>query len=399
MSIIGFHFVDYVYDGAKRARWLQHIIAIHPRFVVVLVGAQREQATLFCAEIMRHSPQTAVIIRHYADGGDDGRWREFNDDGQRNDNYIEAEDYIARIGGLYKAALADYDNWYLMPDNEFSSDDRPTVDAWIAWQLTAAKAAHEAGIKLALGCQPTHNPSPKDIDAGWYDPLYIMFRIYPEHVYYRNVYYEKSNLDGLRYVRNITDHMKKVAGYVPTIVIGELARLRSIHDAQHGYKSIEGWTRELLAHDAVTQYRTYLQGLSAKGVYACWYSVGDWPIGKDTFNIADDDAFFRVLKDTANEKLPDTGPLPQPEPPVIVPEPPPDPEDTVEIEKPVPNSTRAILERHVQSIRLLVETHHARRKMLQAEMEALDANAQLLQVELLIAEQDLEQLTEAASAA
>lgn len=299
MSVIGFHFVDNVYDGASRARWLQHIIAIKPRHVVVLVGAQRAEAIQFVAEGARNSPQTSFIIRHYADGGDDGMWKR-----------IEPEDYIRRIGGMYKTMLADVDSWYLMPDNEFSSLDRNEVDSWQGWQARMAMDAHKAGIKLALGCQPTHHPHPDQINSGWYDVLYHTLKLYPEHLYYRNVYYDADNRDGLKYVRHIAERMKQVTkGYVPTIVIGELARLRSIRDAQHGYKSV-GLTTETLAKEALLYYRTYLQGLSPKGVYACWYCVGDWPIGRDTFNIASDNGFFKVLSEAAHEKLPDTKPLP-----------------------------------------------------------------------------------------
>jgi len=389
MTIIGFHFADSgIYDGAHRARWLQQIIRIRPRYAVVIAGSQRGQATEFVREVRRNSPQTSVVIRHYADGGDEGMWTR-----------IEPEDYVKRIGGLYLEQLADLDGWYLMPDNEFASENRTTVDTWQAWMARAAIDAHKVGLRLALGCQPTHNPEPDLIKAGWLDVLFQVFKQYPEHVYYRNVYYSSDNLDGLRYVRDIVERMKLKTGYVPTIVIGELGRLRSITEAQHGYKSIPGITRAALANEAVLMYRTYLQGLSPKGIYACWYCVGDWPIGHDTFNIAEDNAFFDALAAVANEKLPDTAPLPTAPRPPVVPEPEPGPVDIPEPPKPGTNTRHYALERHVNSMRLLVDAHHARRLILQAEMDALDAQAQMLQVELLLAEDALEQWTEAAQAA
>jgi hypothetical protein len=390
MSILGFHFADdgSVYNEANRARWLHQIQRIRPRFVVVIVGSQRQQATEFAREIRRGSPQTRVIIRHYADGGDEGMWKR-----------LEPEDYIRRIGGLYLEQLADLDGWYLMPDNEFSSGQRADYDAWTAWLIRAAMEAHKVGLRLALGCQPTHNPEPDKIK--WLDTLFQLFKRYPEHIYYRNVYYDPENRDGLRYVRDIVARMKQLTGYVPTIVIGEFGRLRKITEAQHGYKTT-GISRGDLAREAVALYRTYLQGLSPLGIYACWFAVGDWPIGKDTFNIDDDDAFFDVLYEVANEKLPDTAPLPGPRPPVA-PEPPviikpspdaepPKEEDTVKIIR--PDRLREAQER-LKLRQAQAEALRSERLMIEAQLRWLDKRAQVLQSELILAEIEVERLNKA----
>lgn len=382
MTIIGFHFTGKVYSEAERTRWLTQIKRIHPRFIVVVIADQRKEATQFVREVRTQCPHTKVIIRHCADGPDEGMWKR-----------IDPVDYVQRIGGLYTEQLADLDGWYLMPDNEFSSTSRDDYDAWMAWLALAAREAHRIGLRLALGCQPTHNPEPPLIAAGWLDVLFQVFKAYPEHIYYRNVYYDAQNRDGLRYVRVITERMKQMAGYVPAIVIGEFGRLRTITDAQHGYKST-GIPRRDLAVEAVSLFRTYLQGLSPLGIYVCWFCVGEWPTGHDTFNIApdDDDAFFDELAKVANEKLPDTAPLPSPEPtPTPLPTEPPTEDDTVKIPT-VTDFARTTLERQIKSYTALATS-------IKAQQAILDASAQEVQALLLRCQLELEKLDDAALAA
>lgn len=409
MSNIGFHFIDGNFAEAQRARWLTQLRRIHPRFIVVVVAGQREQATLFVREVRTQCPHTSVIIRHYADGPDEGMWRR-----------IDPADYVRRIGGLYTEQLSDLDGWYLMPDNEFASNVRSEYDSWMAWLALAAKEAHAIGLRMALGCQPTHNPEPDLIRAGWLDVLFHVFKTYQEHIYYRNVYYDNTNRDGLRYVRDLVERMKLVAGYVPPVVIGEFGRLRKITDAQAGYKTT-GIDRKALAIGAVSMFRAYLQGLSPLGIYACWYCVGAWPVGHDTFNVADDDAFFDELAKVANEKLPDTAPLPSPigpeihdnpaaddpkepstpvKPPIdIGPEPPINDEDTVEI--PQPDHVKHA-EAKLALIQAEADALHSEKDMLtqtyNARMKWLDKRSQWVQAKLLLAEMELEDEKAAAAA-
>lgn len=260
-SQIGLHFAESQYSEAQRAQHMAWLRKIKPAWVNILGGAQYDQARMFAAEIQRELPDTGILFRHYKDNGDDGLWTR-----------ITPQWFVDGLCKTY------YQNtgWYVVTDNEANAGD---LTAYANWTRDVIEyAAKAGGIRLAVGRFPTHNPALAQVKAGQLDNMWRAIAEHSEFVIWSpNVYYSKTNFDGLTHIQNVLAHAQKFGSF--RTVLGEYAYAMNL-DPHKGYasdSSISSVEAFSLGYNALRQTLPH--------VAACWYCVGDWPIGRNGFGV------------------------------------------------------------------------------------------------------------------
>ncbi len=303
-ALLSIHYVDKEYSDGQRAEHLAYLKRLRPAYVNILGASQFNEAVAFATEVRQHIPETQVIFRHFKDGGDDGLWTR-----------VTPKWFIEGICNTYYKGR----DWYIVTDNEANADDlRP----YALWHAEVIQRASDAGIKLAVGRFPTHNPATEQINAGQLDPMWHALAKHPEHIWSPNVYFSIGNHDGLKHINVGLRRMQAVTGKTPTVVLGEYAYAKDL-DPHKGHGSeLQASGEQLLA----TGYELLKQHLP--GTPACWYCEGDW----HTFGMTDAmrERLITLQADSIPTPQPPivTNPPPTPEPP---PPPPIDDGDTTEI--------------------------------------------------------------------
>lgn len=263
-NAIGFHFVDNIYTDGEIPQHMALLRATKPAWINVLGGAQYREALAFARLVRRDLPDTKVIFRHYKDGGDDGMHTR-----------LTADQWWTQIGALYIGS-----DLTILTDNESGEEN---LTYYSDWHARIMELAALDGVSIAYGRFSTHNPP-----ARQWPQLASMFaagnRYRNLHVWSPNVYYSDDNLDGISHVLEAWQYYPRV----PT-VIGEYAYAYRL-DPHKGYRALK-INGAVYAHELMEVG----QPLWDSGIAACVYSIGAWPIGRDTFSL-DSDA-LKVIKD------------------------------------------------------------------------------------------------------
>lgn len=259
---IGYHLVDNVYSAAQASEHFALIADTKPACINVLGGSQYREALSFAIRAKERFPEMRVIFRHYRDAGDDGM-----------EQRISARDWWERIGSLYiNMGLT------VLCSNESMSADLRT---YANWQAEIMRYAGDKGVGIAFNRFATHNPPLAQIpqlDATFRASIEYPFGL---HTHSPNVYYADDNLDGFKYPGYAIQRAQAIGCRID-VTIGEFAWLRDIRDAYNGYRSINWWGGSY-ALDLIARAREYLPGIPV-----CVYSLGEWPIGRDSFSLDED---------------------------------------------------------------------------------------------------------------
>lgn len=283
-NLLGFHFVDSVYSEAQVAQHMDLLRATKPAWINVLGGAQYDQALAFAKLVRRDVPETRVIFRHFKDGGDDGMHTR-----------LSADEWWQKIGSLYVGS-----DLTILTDNESGADD---LTYYADWHARAMTMAAQHGVSLAVGRFSVLNPP----DSQWpqLDPMWrALDRFWALHIWSPNVYFSDDNLDGLNHIFHGWWRCNDLTIKTPRTVIGEFAYAKNL-DPHKGYIAarIDGG---VYAQKLIDLHGNTFQAVD---VAACIYSIGEWPIGENTFGL--DSAALTVLRNRAS---PPTTPPPPPVP-------------------------------------------------------------------------------------
>lgn len=262
VNLIGFHFVDNIYHASAIAQHFELLRKTRPAAINILGGAQYAQALAFAVAAKREFPDMRVIFRHYRDGGDDGMHTR-----------LTPEAWWSNIGSLYRGL-----GLTILTDNEsMSADLRP----YARWQSNAMRLAAGGGVALAVGRFATGNPREDQYADGQLDEMFdALDAWYPLHIFSPNCYYSTGSSADVRYhlqrpFLGLARCKKPV-----TMVIGEFGLAHNF-DPHAGWKTtgMRGVTYGLQLERLVREV------YAARSIPVCVYSVGAWPIDRDTFGI------------------------------------------------------------------------------------------------------------------
>lgn len=288
MNQVGFHFVDSVYTEAEINKHFGLLNDCKPACITILGGSQYKEALDFAKRAKQAFPEMRVIFRHYRDGGDDGMHTR-----------VTAREWWDKIGSLYIGT-----GLTILSDNESMRDD---LTPYAAWQSEVMELAGQNGVGIAFGRFSTHNPPLAKIQH--LDRMLITaFKFGKLHTYSPNLYWSLENTDGFKYPRAVMDYAHKI-GVTIDVTIGEFALLRDIRDAHHGWRSCNV-SGKAYAYDMVIKSKVHLPGIPV-----CAYSIGQWPIGSDTFSLdkeALDTIKFNPTPLVKPTNPPYTPPIPEP---------------------------------------------------------------------------------------
>lgn len=291
-NLIGYHFTDQIYSDAQVAKHMEHLRAAKPSWINVLGGAQYKEALAFAKLVRRDIPETRVIFRHFKDGSDNGMHTR-----------LTADEWWTKIGSLYVGS-----DLTILTDNESGSEDLTYYSDWHARAMTLAS---QHGVSLAVARFSTHNPPSKQwsqLDSLWR----ALGAFHSLHLYSPNIYFSDTNFDGIEHIFEAWRRCADLDIPAPNTVIGEFAYCQNL-DPHRGYRSVK-----MSGVDYVTRLIQRGAPLWGAGIPACIYSIGEWPIGADSFSL-DEDA-LKALR--ARVVTPPSPPIPVPPP---TPPPPPAP--------------------------------------------------------------------------
>ena len=391
------------------------------RHVRMLGAGQNEQARQRVTDIRTQARVHWRHMLHTPPGStkrtDDGMWRLPVSEWRPNVYY--AHQY-------HTLPMAVSDN------NEFSTDDLSVLKEYIDSRIQLLNLVPLWNLTLDVLSFPTHWPAYAPGSETWLQDGHFdeLFRTIAKHqgsptnprVYcLPNAYVHPKNLDGLRNVKAIWRRFKDVTGVAPHMVVGEYGYAKfdgHRFDPHGGHKADNTITAKQSLLFLVEQYDKFLLSYGIDFMVYTAGLLGGNEVTTFHYTMSELD-YFASLMDKIKDpvQLPDTGPLPppEPEPPVIIPEPPDDPEDTTEIEPPAEmvSIDRAVLERQLQTYQNLkagllalmheeqaaMQLKYAEIEMHKSKLALLDKSANELQPLILETEGYLEQFTNAASAA
>jgi hypothetical protein len=398
IQFVGACFEDWRWDGT--GGYHEMMRQLNPAFVNFMGAAQYKEAFQRATALQAQSPQTRILWRHMkhqpptmSDKTDKNMWR------------LPAQEFVDNVvvaHGYHKTG------WYLVTDTEGSINSPEEAKQYAAMQAQVLDNGVQAGARFAVLRTSTHNPPKAWLDAGYFDELFRAVArnmgsyLDPNVVLSMNAYYDDDpdyGNDGLKHIKTIEDRFIKVTGKRPVICLGELG-----YDKK--FTSEAGWRTTTLSAEAnaMLMVNRFNEHLGRYGWAACAWCEG---VGNDAKvrNFILGSTGIRVLIGSAPrwirlDELPDTGPLPspEPEPPVIVPEPPQNDEDTVIIDR-----TEALREQIAElmlmreKLKLERQVNDTNIELYQIKNKLVDLRNQQVQTDLLEAENKLEQLTEAAA--
>lgn len=265
LSQIGFHFVGPFAESNCR-EYFDLLNKTRPACITVKGAEQYPQALEFAKTCVNVYPGIRTIFRHMIPGynfpGEDtGRWTK-----------VSAKDWWLYIGKSYiNTGLT------ILLSNEDTMDDYSLYDGWTSEAMTRAG---DEGVAVAYLRFPTHHPRPGK-QSQFDRTLKAAFKYGKLHSFSPNVYWDAMNSDGFKFPYYVIDYAKKLGIDLDT-TIGEFALLRDIRDAYKGWRSCNV-SSKVYALDAVIKAKVHLPGIPV-----CAFSIGQWPIGADTFSLDKD---------------------------------------------------------------------------------------------------------------
>jgi hypothetical protein len=340
LNQIGFHFVDNVYTEAQVNEHFGLLNDCKPACINILGGAQYNEAFKFAVRAKEAFPSMRVIFRHHKDGGDDGMWKR-----------LSGAEWWQKIGSIYKGT-----GLTILADNESMAQD---LTLYAAWHATILELAGAAGVGIAYARFSTHNPPKAQIPQ--LDVMYKAAHAFGKlHTLSPNLYWSLGNADGFLYPAYHIQRALEI-GCKLDVTIGEYAIVRKITDAYNGYRSVVmgGAT---YARDLINRAKLKLPGIPVSV-----FSIGAWPIGKDTFSL-DKDALDVIRQNLVPITIPENTRPPQTPPPVIIAPPP-----TLPLTVPLPRAfiegEIAILDKQIAECKALLEALNARRNVFMKSLE------------------------------
>lgn len=342
MNQIGFHFTDFQYSDAQVKEHFGLLNDTKPACINILGGAQYQEAFKFAVRAKEAFPSMRVIFRHHKDGGDDGMWKR-----------LSASEWWQKIGSLYKGT-----GLTILADNESMAED---LTLYAAWHAAILELAGAAGVPIAYGRFSTHNPPKAQIPQ--LDAMYKAAHAFGKlHTLSPNLYYSLSNSDGFQWPSYHVQRALEI-GCKLEVTIGEYAIVREITDAYNGYRSVVmgGAT---YARDLIQRAKTKLPGIPVSV-----FSIGAWPLGKDTFSL-DKDALDVIRHNLVPLTLPEQAP---PTPPPVVITPPPALPLTVTLPRPFVEAELKELDAKIAAYKSALVDLEAKRVVYQQSLEAAKA--------------------------
>lgn len=372
---IGYHLVG----GFTEAECNQYFGLLNdtkPACITVLGAAQFDQALRFAKTCKQVYPDMRVIYRHFINKTNPRAMTSFEPQAEDTGRHkrMSADWWWEAVGKLYIGT-----GLTVLPDNESTMEDYTPYAAWMAKVM---ELAGNVGVPIAYGRFPAFHPAKgkeQQLDAM----LKAAFK-YPIHTYSPNVYWSADNLDAFKYPRAVIDYARKL-GITLDTTIGEFALLRDVRDAHHGWRSANV-SGKVYALDMVIKAKVHLPGIPV-----CAYSIGQWPIGSDTFSL-DKDALDTIkatltpldkpiaIDPTPTVPLPPLPPIPDPTkppqtpPPIVIlppPVPPPAPPkaDTVCIERSLVEDLVKDLDAQIADCEARLATLKAKREKYQKSLD------------------------------
>lgn len=272
---LGFHFVDNIYSDSQIRENINLINRANPPYVNILGGMQYREALGFAIHVANNT-NTRVIFRHYINQSDDGMHTR-----------ISPEGWVNNVLSLY-----DNLNLIVLTDNESMSGD---LRRYSDWHARVIELCSKMNVKVAVGRFATHNPPENQF---WQlDSMFEAMRKYPDTaILSPNVYWSNNtkNYDGLINAKKLAQYGRRIAGSNMRCVIGEYGIAEEINGRLDPY---QGWgSTNLTGKEYIDNaHNLHLQYLLPFDIQVCLYSIGAWPIGKDTFSL-DSDAIQRVIE-------------------------------------------------------------------------------------------------------
>lgn len=350
---IGFHFVG-PFTEADCNQYFGILNDTKPGCITVLGAAQFDQALRFAKTCKQTYPEMRVIFRHFINKSNPRAMIVFEPQAQDTGRHARMSDELwwEMVGKLYIGT-----GLTVLTDNESTMSD---YTPYSAWQAAVLRLAGENGVGIAYGRFPAFHPAKGKeqqldamlIEAGKWGNL---------HTYSPNLYWSAENTDAFKYPYYVIQYAAKL-GITLETTIGEYALLRDIRDAHHGWRScnISG---KAFAYDAIIKAKVHLPGIPV-----CIYSIGQWPIGADTFSL-DKDA-LDTIKANLTELSPVVKPptLPPLEPPIVI-VPPPTLPNTVPLPRAFVEGEIAILDKQIAECKATLDALTARRDVFMKSLE------------------------------
>lgn len=287
-NLLGYHYVGKSFSEAQVAAHLDHLRATKPAWITVHGAEQYREALAFSKQVRREIPETRVIFRHCINRTEPGgAIIDSRDDDTGRHARMTAQSWWDNIGARYIGS-----DLTILTDNESGAED---LTYYSQWQAKVMDLAALHGVSLAVGRFSVLNPPERQwtqLDEMWraLDTYHHLM------VWSPNVYFSDTNFDGIEHIFGGWRRCADLEIRSPKTVIGEFAYCQNL-DPHRGYKAVQMDSAEYVRR-LIDQSMPFY---SAE-IPVCIYSIGEWPIGADTFSL--DAAALKALRERASGKPP-----------------------------------------------------------------------------------------------